>query len=206
VVGPGLSRELQAMGHQPHRYIWAKNGGDLSGGALVSPGSPRFSTTYGDARHLPSVLIESHSLKPYRQRVLGTYVVLRRSLELVIAHGAELRHAVAQDEESRPSPVVLDWEYGDEPETKTLPFKAIESEWIDSSASGGKVVRWSGEPMIQAVECVFKSQPWGSVDRPAANRSGACKRVSPAPRIRPGVRIQFEGAAPVVLRKDAVLR
>ena len=165
---PGLTRELQAMGHQPHRYIWANNGGALSGGAVVSPGSPRFSTTYGDARHLASVLVESHSLKPCRQRVLGTYVVLRSSLALAIAHGAELRNSVAQDEESRPSPVVLDWEHGDVPETKTLPFKAIESEWLDLSASGGKVVRWSAEPAIQAVEFVFKSQLPGSVDRLAA--------------------------------------
>jgi hypothetical protein len=38
--------------------------------------APRFSTAYGDLRRLPAVLVENHSLKPYRQRVLGTYVLL----------------------------------------------------------------------------------------------------------------------------------
>ena len=32
----------------------------------------RFSHGYGDARHLPTVLVENHSLKPYHRRVLGT--------------------------------------------------------------------------------------------------------------------------------------
>ena len=43
--------------------------------------NPRYSSGYGDLRHLPTVLVENHSLKPYRQRVLGTRVLFEASLE-----------------------------------------------------------------------------------------------------------------------------
>ena len=164
---PGLTQALKTMGHEPHEYIWAKNHGDLSDGALVTLGSPRYSTTYAAARHLPAILVEGHSLKPYRQRVLATYVLLRSSLKLAIAHGSELRRATARDRKSRPSPVVLDWRYGETPRTETRPFKGIGSAWVDSPVSGSKIVRWNGEPETQKVEFVFKTEPASSVSRPA---------------------------------------
>lgn len=38
---------------------------------------------YGDLAHVPTVLLKTHSLKPYRQRVLGTYVFVETALRLV---------------------------------------------------------------------------------------------------------------------------
>ena len=52
------------------------NSRDLAKGIEFGVYSPRFSTGYGDLCHVPSVLVENHALKPYRQRVLGTYVLL----------------------------------------------------------------------------------------------------------------------------------
>src|SRR2546427_8239033 len=45
-----------------------------------------------DLRHLPSILVENHSLKPYRQRVLGTYVLLEASLRTIGAGGRSEEH------------------------------------------------------------------------------------------------------------------
>ena len=49
--------------------------------------APRFSHAYGDLRRLPTVLVENHSLKPYRQRVLGTYVLLEATLKALRQRG-----------------------------------------------------------------------------------------------------------------------
>ncbi len=77
---PAVTRDLTAAGHIPGvvdvpNWIdpldWRK-------GFRGWIGDPRFSTGYGDVRHLPTVLLETHSLKPYPQRVLGTYVYLGR--------------------------------------------------------------------------------------------------------------------------------
>jgi hypothetical protein len=34
------------------------------------------SDSYGNLRHMASILVENHSLKPFKQRVLGTYILL----------------------------------------------------------------------------------------------------------------------------------
>ena len=50
-----------------------------------------------------------HSLKPYRQRVLGTYLLVEESLRLVGAEGAALDAAIAADRASRPANEVITW-------------------------------------------------------------------------------------------------
>ena len=58
------------------------------------------------------MLVETHSLKPYRQRVLGTYVLLEESLRLVGAEGAQIEAAIAADRASRPRTEILTLEAG----------------------------------------------------------------------------------------------
>jgi hypothetical protein len=60
---------------------------DLSKGTDLNAFAPRFSHAYGDLRRLPTVLVENHSLKPYRQRVLGTYVLLEATLNALASDG-----------------------------------------------------------------------------------------------------------------------
>lgn len=64
---------------------------------LVNFGSgPRFSTGYAALRNRPGVLVETHMLKPYRQRVAATYALLLELLRELDRDGAALRAAVAQ--------------------------------------------------------------------------------------------------------------
>ena len=74
--------DLRAMGHTPGPAGGRFTGRSAPAGeGIVAPiATPRFSTGYGDARHLPTLLVENHSLKPYDQRVLGTYVLLENTL------------------------------------------------------------------------------------------------------------------------------
>src|SRR3954470_9571677 len=72
---PALFNALNGMGHIPGPLIFPVEDNDLSKGLLMSNGQARFSTGYGDVRHMATVLVENHSLKPYDQRVLGTLVL-----------------------------------------------------------------------------------------------------------------------------------
>jgi len=74
VYRPAINDALSANGHEPGGLIFAVNGMDMNDGFLTWTGDPRFSNGYGDAAHIPAVLVENHSLKPYKRRVLGTYV------------------------------------------------------------------------------------------------------------------------------------
>ena len=76
----GLMADLTAAGHIPGPLIFAADDRNPAQGLLEWTSPPRFSNGYGDARHLPTLLVENHSLKPYDQRVLGTYVLLESAL------------------------------------------------------------------------------------------------------------------------------
>src|SRR5438105_13863233 len=81
---PAVTQDLIAMGHIPGPVDVANwiDSFDLSKGIKGWMADPRFSNGYGDVRHLPTILVENHSLKPYDQRVLGTYVFLESALRV----------------------------------------------------------------------------------------------------------------------------
>ncbi len=164
---PGVSAALSAMGHVPGPLIFAKNGRDTRAGLYAWTGSPRYSDTYGALRHTPTLLVENHSLKPHRQRVLGTYVLLESTLR-VAAEGREaLRAAIASDRARRPRELVLRWQPTAGP-PKTVKFLGVASETERSEVSGDNVVRWLGTPTTERLEVHRNVTPGLAVSRPKA--------------------------------------
>ena len=66
-LAPQVNSALRAQGHIPGPLI----PDDLAQGLTIATLPPRFSNGYGDVRHIPSILVETHSLKPNEQRVLA---------------------------------------------------------------------------------------------------------------------------------------
>jgi hypothetical protein len=163
---PAASESLTAMGHTPGPLFFPLDRNDQTKGMLEWTASPRFSNGYGDARHLATVLVENHSLKPFRRRVLGTYVILESALRSLAEHGDELRRATAADRVRRPESVPLAWRAGGEPERMEL--AAIEQELVESAVAGGPVIRWTGRPLTLEVPWVVMSQPAAEVSLPVA--------------------------------------
>lgn len=142
---PAIVTALRDAGHIPGVFVSPLNNRDLTEGLPLGPSGPRFSNSYGDLRHIPSVLIENHSLKPYRQRVLGTYVLLEASLKVVAGQAATLNAAIAADSAARPAALAMNWS-GASDEKRTTSFAGIAYEEYVSPASGVKEVRWLGTP------------------------------------------------------------
>lgn len=176
---PGISRWLDTVyrdevsgalgrqGHIPGRLVFAVDDRDLSKGLVAIATSPRFSTGYGDAIGMATILVENHSLKPYRQRVLGTYVLLEQSIRTLAAHGADLRAATQADRARRPARIVGQWGTGTTPQG-TRRFLPILSELYDSPASGRREIRWLGRPGNPIEVPVYYSFAALQLDRPAA--------------------------------------
>ena len=143
---PAVSGALSRAGHIPGLYIEAIDPRNLEKGASLSPDKARYSTGYGELARQPSVLVETHSLKPYRQRVLGTYVLVEESLRLVGAQGTGLAAAIAADRASRPTTSVLTWKPVKTPFFTIAKFRGIAHDSYRSAASGGNEVRWLGRP------------------------------------------------------------
>jgi len=164
---PAVTRDLAAMGHVPGPLVLQIDADDLGKGVLAGLGTPRYSTAYGDARHLPSVLLEAHSLKPYRQRVLGTYVLMESALRLLARQGAALRQAIAADRARRAGEVALDWK-ARAGAPQALPFAGIEYALAPSAVSGGTRVVWSGRKATLQVPVIRGDVPAARATRPRA--------------------------------------
>lgn len=142
---PNLDKDLNNNGHIPGPLVFAMDGNNFDKGIAGWSSTPRYSDGYGAARHLPTVLVENHSLKPYRQRVLGTYVLLESSLTILKEHGATLTQAIITDKASRPSSLALGWDYG---QPTSMSFKGVEYEQFEDEISGVTQVKWLGKNKI----------------------------------------------------------
>lgn len=158
VYRPRADAALRANGHIPGPLIFARDEADLSKGLDLNAFAPRFSNPYGDLRRLPAVLVENHSLKPYRQRVLGTYVLLEATLKALASDGASLRPAIASDRALRPGVVDANWKAKAEP-VGSVDFLSIEGKQVASPASGGSTMRWTGRPGPTVRVPVYGSEP-----------------------------------------------
>ena len=163
---PQIDAALRADGHEPGPLVFALDNTDLSKGLEYWHAGPRFSDGYGDVRHLPTVLIENHSLKPFKRRVLGTYVLLEQTLKTVAAEHTKLQAAIEQDRYRFPARVPLTWQNVTLKQTRD--FKGIDYELESSPIAGDKVVRWTGEPKLyEKLPLVGPVKPALQTNRPA---------------------------------------
>ncbi|MEO5721711.1 MAG: M14 family metallopeptidase [Chthoniobacterales bacterium] len=167
---PAVTNELNVAGHIPgpvdvpswiDLLDWRK-------GIKGWNADPRFSTGYGDVRHLPTVLLETHSLKPYAQRVLGTYVYLEGALRVAGKNGAALRQAIASDRKRRNAQVPLSWDADPKAPVEEIEYKGIESRAVASAISGAVRMEYSGQPASATVPFQRHTHIATSAARPKA--------------------------------------
>lgn len=82
-IDKDLFATLREDGHVPMTYFSMVDGADPTKGIRSGTFSPRYAHGYGAIRNRPSILVEAHALKPYRTRVVATYNVLKRALEII---------------------------------------------------------------------------------------------------------------------------
>jgi hypothetical protein len=167
---PQADSDLTANGHIPGQLLFSVNDRDFSQGNMLTMGDPRFSDAYGDLRHMASILVENHSLKPFKQRVLGTYVLLESAMKLLATEGKSLQQSTKSDRAKRVSEIPLKWKI---PQMKTavtfesqsslemkeasaqtpdsLKLLGIESKIIKSSITNADYVEWTGKPITMTI-------------------------------------------------------
>jgi murein tripeptide amidase MpaA len=154
VINERVEPATEAAGNVVSWYLEFIDNRDLTKGTRDFNGSPRFSTGYTPLRNRPGILIETHMLKPYRSRVIGTYDFLRFTLEEVnrdpeslLAAGREADEKTLADgrtyDPQRRFP--LDFELTE----KARPFKlkAVESHTEVSDISGATRVIFGTKPL-----------------------------------------------------------
>ncbi|MBD3832344.1 MAG: M14 family metallopeptidase [Brevundimonas sp.] len=142
---PEMNAALEAQGHIPGELVFAIDDRDPKKGMNDGGLGERYSNGWGSAAHVPTILIENHSLKPHEQRVLGTYVFLEEALKVLAEKSQTLRAAISADRALRPAELPANFK-GDEQPTRMPPFKGILYDTYDSAASGRPELRWLGQP------------------------------------------------------------
>lgn len=163
---PAVDRGMQQMGHIPGPLIFTDD--PLSGGVITGQTDARLSNGYGDARHVASILVENHSLKPYDQRVLGTYVFLEQTLRLVARDAKNLREANRVARERREKTIPLSWRIPTNGEIEQMEVLGVESRRTLSPISGGVRIEWLGKPAVTRAPHRKGTEVATSVTRPTA--------------------------------------
>lgn len=167
---PAVSQDLTSMGHTPGppSVSYPLDEYDISKGIISWAGDPRYSTGYGDVRHLATVLVENHSLKPYEQRVLGDYVFLESAIRTTAAQIGALREAVKADCHPSDATVPLAWDIDPSEKPGRIDFKGIESRVVPDAISGGLRVEFTGKPFTLNIPWIQPDKVKSSVTRPHA--------------------------------------
>ncbi len=163
---PSVSAALKKAGHTPGYYAAAVDNRKPDSGIVHDADTPRFSTGYGDYSRTPTVLVETHSLKPHRQRVLGTYTLVEQALRLVGNDTAKLEAAIISDRAARPNEVNLSWKPIKKP-IRTVEYLGTAHETYKSPVSGVDEIRWLGKPVAQQMD-VYGVEPDLTVKLPVA--------------------------------------
>ncbi len=171
---PQVFSRVAGLGHKNGPYVSYKDRLDPGKGFSTWLGGPRYSTGYFALRNRPSLLVEMHSYKPYRQRVAANKALLvelirqvgRRGKALVrAARSADARVVRLGAMDAEPSRMIIRWAESDEADTITFPVY----EWYraPSFVSGGEILRYRrGRLATIDVPWYHKSVPAKVVSRP----------------------------------------
>ncbi len=99
--------------------------------------SPRYSTGYTTLWNTLGMMVETHMLKPYKQRVEGTYELMKSMIEIMETDSEKIKNlrsnALENFRASKTYP--LDWQV-DTTKSSTLKFNGFEGEMIPSEITG----------------------------------------------------------------------
>ncbi len=86
---PFLYEKVEGAGWLMSPYVSFKNN-KVSDGIIEWASSPRFTNGYSASRNRISFLVETHMMKPYKDRVFGTYECIKAASQFLALHGKEV--------------------------------------------------------------------------------------------------------------------
>ena len=141
-IMPTLEQKLEAKSWDITPYVNVFNRTPDSGFTQFLD-SPRYSTGYTTLFNTLGMMVETHMLKPYKQRVEGTYELMKSMIEITEEQGekiTQLRQAQTKLW-SAGNNYPLTWAV-DTSQTSTLKFKGYEGEMIPSEFTGAKRLKY----------------------------------------------------------------
>lgn len=130
--------------------------------------TPRYSTGYASLWNTLGVMIETHMLKPYNQRVHGTYEFLRSIIDIADEDSELIKRLRAQDlkEFQAKKSYAFDFEV-DSSKVSMLQFKGFEADKIPSEVTGFERLKYDrSRPFTKEVTYYDSFKPTKEVKMP----------------------------------------
>ncbi|WP_339753823.1 M14 family metallopeptidase [uncultured Winogradskyella sp.] len=166
---PKLEQKLEAKSWDITPYVNVFNRTPESGFSQFLD-SPRFSTGYTTLFNTLGMMVETHMLKPYKQRVEGTYELLKTMIEITEEQGDKITQLRKEQAKtwSAGKTYSLAWAI-DTTQASTIKFKGYEGEMITSELTGAKRLKYDrSRPFTKEVTYQNYFTPTAEVTIPKA--------------------------------------
>ncbi len=169
VLMPKLENRLTNSGWPITPYVNVFNKPPDSGFSQFLD-SPRYSTGYTTLWNVFGMMIETHMLKPYEERVKGTYELLKQMVEIADEEHKNIKTKRKKTTEELNESLTyhLNWQI-DSTKTSTISFRGYEADTIPSELTGFERLKYNREkPFIKDVPYYNYFIPTDTIQIPAA--------------------------------------
>jgi len=140
---PYVEKAMFEAGYPIFPYVSFRRWHDPRSGLYMRPGRPMLSQGYTALRNRPGLLIETHMLKPYKQRVLATKKMIELTIQNLNKEGKALKKLIFNADQyvaSKPfrstdNPFAVAYETSDQHDT--VDFLGVEYDIVKSDLTGG---------------------------------------------------------------------
>ncbi|MDO6492778.1 MULTISPECIES: M14 family metallopeptidase [unclassified Cellulophaga] len=131
---------------------------------------PRYSTGYTTLWNTLGLMVETHMLKPYKKRVMGTYYLMQKMIDISEKDHKKIKelrsNAFLADQEKTTYPIQYTI---DTTKTSTLNFKGYEADFLESEVTGLTRLKYDrSRPFTKEVEYKNYIKPTKFVTIPEA--------------------------------------
>lgn len=142
---PSLEQQMEKDGFPIFRYVSFRNWFDFDSGlsAWITP--PSLSQGLTALVDCPGLLIESHMLKNYKTRVLGTYHMIKNVLQIITEQKNDLKKYRDRFLNLTNLPNKLALSFKQLPDSHIVSFKGVEYSVEKSDISGGKWFKYNSQ-------------------------------------------------------------
>ncbi len=142
---PFMVNAVEKQGFLTAPYIVFKSG-TIESGIVDTPAIPRLSTGYMAVQNRLGLLVETHSLKPFHNRVYSTLAMNSATLEYLSQHRTLLKKMNRQADERAKKLTTLPLKFELSDHSEPFVFKGLDSHYEASSITGGTVIRYGTTP------------------------------------------------------------
>ncbi len=171
---PNLEKSVEDAGFLARGYVSLKNwSAGLDSGIVDWAATPRFSNGYAAVQNRPCLLIETHMLKPYKERVFATKAMLESVIKYLNEHPVELLNLNEEADsnsinEFHSEQKYLPVSFFATDKYKDTPFKRIQYRKDSSWVSGVKRITYTGKKQDINIPFYYDIRAKDSVNLPVA--------------------------------------